>query len=99
DVGTKTITFTVRDDGNGGQGTIAQDSRTMHVVVRAANAAPVLVPIGERQLDEGQAYELLLTAVDPDGDMLSYEASSLPPGASFDAQNGILRWTPHLFQA
>jgi hypothetical protein len=98
-VGTYNITFTVKDNGNGGAGPIGQDSRTMRVIVRTANAAPVLVPIGNKQLFEGQLFELHLVAADADGDMLTYSAATLPPGALFDAQTGVLRWTPHLFQA
>src|SRR6266568_2814169 len=98
-VGTYNVTFTVRDNGNGGLGPIAQDSRSMRIVVRTANAAPVLAPIGGRQLSEGQPFELHLLAVDPDGDVVTYAAADLPPGALFDAQTGVLRWTPHMFQA
>src|SRR5262249_2766928 len=46
-----------------------------------------------------QPFVLQLKAVDPDGDMITYAATDLPPGASFDAQAGTLRWTPNMFQA
>src|SRR6266571_1328560 len=82
-----------------GPRTVAQDSRTMHIVGRTANQAPALTPIGGKVLSEGVPFELALKAADPDGDMLTYLADNLPAGATLDAQTGVFRWTPHLFQA
>ncbi len=99
DIGAHTVTFTVQDNGNNGQGASAQDSRTMRINVRATNQAPILAPIGDRHFAEGQAFTLQLNAVDGDGDMITYSASPLPPGANFDAQTGRFSWTPNPFQA
>src|SRR6266571_1101043 len=98
-LGAYPLTFTVADNGNNGQGPVGQASRSMSIIVRETNQAPALAPIGGKLLAEGAPFELALKAADLDGDMLSYRAENLPAGATFDAQTGIFRWTPHLFQA
>lgn len=57
-----------------------------------ANRPPVLDPIGNRTVDEGQLLQFIITASDPDGDLLSYSASNLPEAASFT--NQTFSWTP-----
>jgi PKD repeat protein len=61
------------------------------------NHAPVLDPIGEQTIAEGEAFSLTITATDPDGDLLTYSVSPLPPGATFTGQT--LSWTPDFAQA
>jgi YD repeat-containing protein len=99
DAGTKTITFRVTDSGNGVPANALFAEQTIDIVVRAANSAPVLAPVANRQVAEGNLLQIQLQASDPDGDALTYSASNLPPGATFDAQTGLLKWTPNLFQA
>ncbi|MCW9030601.1 MAG: putative Ig domain-containing protein, partial [Gammaproteobacteria bacterium] len=99
DIGTQDLGFTVTDDGNGGQGSIAQDSQTMRIVVRTSNSAPVLNTIGNQTLKEGEAFELTVTGTDADGDVLTYLATNLPEGATLDPQTGVFNWTPNYFQA
>ena len=48
---------------------------------------------------EGMLVEFTVSAIDPDGDTLTYSASSLPPGASFDPGTGTFSWTPIAGQA
>ena len=56
---------------------------------------PVLNPIGPRSVDEGELLEFTITATDPDpDDVLTYSASNLPNGATFDPETQIFRWTP-----
>jgi len=43
---------------------------------------------------EGVPLTLLVQATDPNGDLLSYFASNLPPGAAFDPTQQTLSWTP-----
>jgi len=50
-----------------------------------AGAAPALEPIGPQGVTEGERLELALAASDPDGQVLSYGAAPLLPGASLDA--------------
>jgi hypothetical protein len=99
DRGTHALRLTVSDDGNGGLGPVGSDEETISIVVRDANAAPVLLPVGPQAAQEGEPFTLTLSALDADGDALLYSATGLPPGASFDARAGVLTWTPNLFQA
>lgn len=62
-----------------------------------ANGAPVLDPIGSRQVDVGVPLVVSLHATDPDPDTLGFSAAPVPDGAVFsDAGNGTasLTWTP-----
>jgi hypothetical protein len=52
-----------------------------------------------RHVGEGQPLEFTLSATDPDGDILTYLASNLPDGASFDTITGTFSWTPRYDQA
>lgn len=55
---------------------------------------PVLDPIGNKTISEGERLEFTITASDPDGDSLEYSASNLPPGATFDPATQVFDWTP-----
>ena len=63
---------------------LGSDRQDFHVVVRFANAAPSLNPIGDPTILAGQALTLALGASDPEGDALTYAASNLPQGAVFN---------------
>ena len=65
----------------------------------AINQSPVLNSIGDKSIDEGDLIEFSISASDPDGDNLTYSASNLPPGASFDPQTRTFYWTPNYAQA
>jgi len=72
---------------------------TIHVLDVGGNQAPVLNPIGDKSVDEGQALTFTVSATDPDGDVLTYSASPLPPGASLNGTTGVFTWTPGFTQA
>ncbi|MFH1228626.1 MAG: putative Ig domain-containing protein [Planctomycetota bacterium] len=74
--------------GCGGGGGSSGSSATV------ANRAPVLSPIGNQTIAEGATLTLTITGTDPDGDTLTYSASSLPLGATFDATTHTFSWTP-----
>lgn len=42
---------------------------------------------------------LTISATDPDNDPLTYSASNLPPGASFNPVTQTFSWTPSFDQA
>jgi len=93
DAGTRSVTFTVTDSTGG------SDSRTIDLVVRATNSAPVLLPVGNRTVAETTLLDLQLAALDADGDVLSWSATGLPPGAQLDSATGRLRWQTNYFSA
>jgi hypothetical protein len=61
------------------------------------NQPPVLDPIGNRTVNEGELLTFTVSATDPDGDPLTYSASNLPFGATFLGQT--FSWTPEYNQA
>jgi hypothetical protein len=52
-----------------------------------------------RPVVEGQPIEFTVSATDPDGDPLTFSASNLPEGASFDTATATFSWTPRYDQA
>ena len=89
--GSYSVTFTA-DDGKAGT-----DSKTILLTISNVNRAPVLTPIGNKQVQEGQQLQFAVTAADPDGGPLAYTVANLPQGASF--QNQQFSWTPAFNQA
>jgi hypothetical protein len=64
------------------------------------NNAPVFAAGGESQsVDENRTLTFTVEATDPDGDELTYSASGLPAGASFDPVTRTFSWTPDYTQA
>jgi hypothetical protein len=63
------------------------------------DASPTLSPIGDRTGEEGEKLQFTLRAGDSDGDVLTYSASNLPSGATFDPALARFTWTPALGQA
>jgi M6 family metalloprotease-like protein/uncharacterized repeat protein (TIGR01451 family) len=91
--GSYSVTFKV-DDGKGGT-----DSETVTITVNNVNRPPVLSSIGNKTVNEGSLLEFTISAADPDGDTLTFTASNLPSGASFDASLRKFSWTPNYDQA
>jgi hypothetical protein len=95
--GNHPVTFLVRDDWT----PPATDSEAITVSVNVANRPPVLDPIGDQAIGEGETLALAIRASDPDGDPLVLSASNLPAGASFTDQGGgtgAFSWTAPLGQ-
>lgn len=63
------------------------------------NLPPVLDPIGNQAVDEAQLLQFTVTASDPDSDNLTYSASNLPDGATFDDLTCTFSWIPTHEQA
>jgi hypothetical protein len=92
-VGNHAVTFRVMDDGV----PVAQDSEAVTLTIGRVNARPTLDPIGNRRTRVGMPLHVALHASDPDGGMLAFDATGLPPGAVFtDAGDGTaaIDWTP-----
>jgi hypothetical protein len=64
-----------------------------------ANQPPVLTAVGNRTAAEGEELTFTISAVDPESDPLTYSASNLPPGASFDPATQTFSWIPGFDQA
>ena len=75
------------------------DFEELTISVTNVDRAPVLTPIGNKAVSEGTQFQLTVSATDPDGDPVTYSASSLPPGATFDSATQTFTWTPGYSQA
>ncbi len=61
----------------------------------AVGGPPVLDPVGPQSVSENDTLSLQLTASDPDGDPLTFDATPLPVGASITPA-GLFSYTPPL---
>ena len=81
------VTFAVSD----GQ---ESASETISITVVNVNQPPVLQPIGAKTVNEGELLAFTVSATDADGDELTYGASNLPTGATFDSTSRQFTWVP-----
>ena len=86
------FTFTVFD------GFATSAPATVSITVNHVNHPPVLAPIGNRSVAAGSTLTFTISAVDVDGDALTYSATNVPPGASFDPSTRVFAWTPTIAQ-
>jgi len=70
------------------------DSEDITITVYDVERPPVLDTIGDKLAHEQELIEFEVNATDADNDVLTYAASNLPPGASFNAQTRNFTWTP-----
>ncbi len=75
------------------------DAETVAISVGNVNRPPVLTAIGSKTINVGTNLSFTLSAMDPDGDSLTYSASGLPNGATFNAATRLFTWTPSNTQA
>ncbi len=74
-------------------------ARTFQVRVREVNVAPVLAPIGNKTVKEGDLLTFTATATDADipANTLTFSlGSGAPSGASIGSSSGVFTWTPPL---
>jgi hypothetical protein len=74
-------------------------SITTSYVVSNINHPPVWNPIGDQTVNEGEQLQFVVSASDPEGDMITYGASGLPTGATFNPDTRIFSWTPGYSQS
>jgi len=84
-MGSYAVTFAASD------GAI-QDSETITISVRNVNRPPVLDTIANQAAARGKLLTFGIRGTDPDGDALTYSATGLPTGATFNGQT--FSWTP-----
>lgn len=63
------------------------------------DSSPILNLIGNQTANEAQPLQFHVSATDPDGHALTYSASNLPAGATFDASTATFSWTPSFDQS
>jgi hypothetical protein len=61
-------------------------------VAKIPNNPPVLDYIGSKKVNVGEQLEFTISATDPDEDSLTFSASNLPSGASFDPRTRVFSW-------
>ncbi len=93
-VGTHTIRFEASD----GELVDYQDV-VITVLSNSSNQSPVLAPIGNKTVNENSTLTFTITASDAEGDTLSYSASNLPSGATFNTATKTFSWSPSYTQA
>ena len=92
--GTYTVTFKVTDGGG------LSAEQNAQITVTDVNHAPQFKAIENVSGKENEPLTLTVSATDEDTDnKLTYSAENLPSGAKFDAQSGVLSWTPDYDQA
>ncbi|MFW5639690.1 MAG: putative Ig domain-containing protein, partial [Thermodesulfobacteriota bacterium] len=89
DAGVYQVFFRVIDNGN----PPLSDSQEVTISVGNVNQPPRLDPIEDKNVSEGELLEFPVTATDPENDLLTYQASGLPPGAEFDPETQFFSWT------
>ncbi|RME92696.1 MAG: hypothetical protein D6766_09590, partial [Verrucomicrobia bacterium] len=71
------------------------DSEDITITVNRLSRPPVLNPIGDKMTAPGVELRFQIAASDPDReDVLTFAASGLPSGATFDPATGTFAWTP-----
>ncbi len=70
------------------------DVESMTITVNNKDRAPRLENIGDKSVEEDNSLSFQISASDPDGDSVSYSASNLPSGASFNNASGAFSWKP-----
>lgn len=66
----------------------------VQVFAAGANRAPVVVPLDPPTHVVDRALTLNVSALDADGDTVSYAATGLPPGLSLNAVSGVISGRP-----
>lgn len=82
---------------NGNRTNIGRYGNTIYASLSGVpeeNHAPIMEPISEVTVKAGENLNILVKASDEDRDNLTYSASSLPAGASFDRNSGLFNWRP-----
>lgn len=75
-------------------------SRDLYCATFPTNESPEInPPIGNKEVNEGNLLDFIVSAVDPDDDELICSVTNLPQGAIFDSQERRFIWTPDYSQA
>ncbi len=91
--GSDNFTFKVND------GAADSNVATVSITVTSVNDPPVLNSIGSRAVNEGDTLTITVSGSDPDGGTLTYSATGMPSGATFNATTQTFDWTPAYTQS
>ncbi len=72
---------------------------TFLITVTNTNRPPEWSPVQPQAVAEGQLLAFQVSATDADGQTLTYSATDLPSGATFDAPSRTFSWTPTILQS
>ncbi len=103
--GDYTITFTIKDansDGANDNKDTLTDSKEMKLRVDNVNLNPEFVRLEPQTFYENKPQTFTISATDPDAEdagKLTYKATKLPEGATFDPNTHTFTWTPTFEQA
>ncbi len=90
--------FFVSADGMNWNSPVAQgtfpNTATEQTVTVTTNRPPVVTNPGNQTSAAGQNVNLLISASDPDGDLLTFSATGLPAGLTIDSGTGIIAGAP-----
>jgi hypothetical protein len=70
------------------------DFEDITITVQNVNRPPALDSIGDKGGKVGELLQFVISATDLDSDDLTYSATNLPSGATFDAGTQTFSWTP-----
>ena len=70
------------------------DSETITIVVENVDRKPEFATINNKEVNENELITFTISATDPDGDSVTYSATTLPKGANLDSSTGEFSWTP-----
>ena len=68
------------------------DYENITITVNNVNRAPILNPIGDRIIDEGETLVIDVNAIDPDDDTLTYYTNAT--FGTFNTTTGLFEWVP-----
>ncbi len=90
DAGEHTVEVEVSDPRLG----VARQRFSLLARAASSNRAPVFTSLPASLAEVGRAYPYVATAVDADGDSLTYTLIASPVGMSIAANTGTVAWTP-----
>ncbi|WNO11572.1 putative Ig domain-containing protein [Teredinibacter sp. KSP-S5-2] len=86
--GTQSVTVVVEDAAG------LSDTQNFSISVEERNLAPTIDSSPVTQAVENTLYQYQVTAIDGNGDALTYALGQFPPGMTIEPLTGLVSWTP-----
>lgn len=87
------IVMAMTEDASGNIWFATDDGVSVFSAGSSSNRPPVVTSPGNQTSAVGESVSLPISATDPDGDVLTYEASGLPTGLSISSTSGVISGT------